>query len=150
MIILFDSKFKNPGSAMTSCIINDDVIKMSHFWVKLWYDMEGRWGGRKLTLKCFFRFFTIFGAFLSLESPNLVPESKTPILGHLFDRWPWQVPRLNTGSDVIWRHKLRFSQKFQEMFILSLTSMSENMKSFPCFKLKLSTKTYFLVQYSNV
>ena len=58
-------------------------------------------GGSKLDPGNFFSFFTIFGAFLSLESPNLAPESKTPILGHRFDRSPCQVPRLNTGSDVI-------------------------------------------------
>ena len=86
MIILFDSKSKNSGSAMMSCIINDDVIKMTHFLEIIWYDMSGGWGARNLTLIIFFRFFTIFGAFLSLESPNLVPESKTQILGHLFDR----------------------------------------------------------------
>ena len=64
MIILFDSKFKNPGSAMTSCIINDDVIKMSHFWVKLWYDMEGRWGGPEFDPDNFFSvFYHIWGLF---------------------------------------------------------------------------------------
>ena len=88
MIILFDSKFKNPGSAMTSCIINDDVIKMSHFWVgKIMVQHRGEMGGRKLTLKFFFRFFfALFEALLSLESPNLAPESISPILGHHFDR----------------------------------------------------------------
>ena len=53
--------------------------------------------------------------------------------------WTWQVLFQKTGSDVIWRHDVRLSQKFQELFLTLISCFSPSMKFISLVKRNLSS-----------
>ena len=141
------------GNMKSSRSIDCKLWKFRYFW------HEGGGLGRRVGLKYIYRELSqskVQGSFCE-DISILLWQFRDTVIGMLCNimpyRFSYHFPKkfhVVTSHDVTWHYHVRFLQKFQKMFLLSILHYCGNMKSFGSFNSKFWQFRYFWHQGEGV